>query len=254
MNEDEYKSRTEEPDRISCKLKLPNQEPTDAECYINEGQLVVTGKPPIVVLLHRIKAHNPGGYTSNHLEIVYSDDLDKNRKFSLEMDNAQYFDLTLSRAIDSAKSNWLESLPVGKRYAGFWRRFVAYIIDGVILNIIYWVIFIIVGLILSSTQSTDIGLFLGLTGGLYLLLFIISLLYYIGLWAWQGATPGKMAMGVKIVKADGSPIGLSRAILRYIGYIISAVIIYIGYLMIAWDSKKQGLHDKMAGTIVVKVR
>ena len=69
----------------------------------------------------------------------------------------------------------------------------------------------------------------------------------------QGKTPGKMVMGVEIVKTDGSPIGFGRAILRYVGYIISSIILFIGFLMIAFDSKKQGLHDKIAGTCVIKI-
>ncbi len=61
-----------------------------------------------------------------------------------------------------------------------------------------------------------------------------------------------MMMGVKIVKTDGSSIGIGKAILRYVGYYVSTIIIFIGYLMIAWDSRKQGLHDKIAGTLVIR--
>ena len=60
-----------------------------------------------------------------------------------------------------------------------------------------------------------------------------------------------MAMGVSIVIADGSPIGFSTTILRYIGYFISSIL-FLGYLMIAFDSKIQGLHNIIAGTYVIE--
>ena len=119
-------------------------------------------------------------------------------------------------------------------YGGFWRRFVAWIIDAVILGAL-------VGILAAIALET--ASWLG---------SVIGIVYVIGFWTWRGQTLGKMAMGVKIVKTDGSPIGIGRAILRYIGYLVSTIIIFIGYLMIAWDSKKQGLHDKIAGTYVVK--
>ncbi len=242
MNENEHKDNAEVPDRISCRLKLPHQEPTDAECYISEGRLVVTGKPPIVIPLHRIKTHMPGGLESREIELTYLDDLDKKQRMSLEMDNPQHFDLQLDRAIEKAKARWLESLPVGERYAGFWRRFVAYLLDGIILNIISWVLYFI--LIFLPYQMAIV---------IYIAFFIGSILYFPIFWAWQGATPGKMIMGIEIVKTDGRPIGIGRAIVRYIGYFVSAIIIYIGYLMIAMNKKKQGLHDMIAGTIVIRV-
>ena len=124
-------------------------------------------------------------------------------------------------------------MEVTMNYAGFWRRFVAWIIDAIILGVI-------TGILMAIFRTAS---WLGIP---------IGIIYVIGFCTWRGQTPGKMAMGVKIIKTDGSPIGIGRAILRYIGYLISAVIIFIGYLMIGWDSKKQGLHDKIAGTCVVK--
>jgi len=121
-------------------------------------------------------------------------------------------------------------------YAGFWRRFAAYIIDAIILGAVSGILIAIMG----AQQTTSL-----LSGA-------IGIIYIIGFWTWRGQTPGKMAMGVKIVKTDGSPIGIGRAILRYVGYFVSSIILLIGYLMIGWDSKKQGLHDKIAGTYVVK--
>ena len=121
-------------------------------------------------------------------------------------------------------------------YVGFWRMFVAYIIDAVILGAVSGILTVIMG---GQQTATWLG-------------SVIGIIYIVGFWTWRGQTLGKMAMGVRIIKTDGSPIGIGRAILRYIGYFVSTIIIFIGYLMIAWDSNKQGLHDKIAGTYVVK--
>ena len=61
-----------------------------------------------------------------------------------------------------------------------------------------------------------------------------------------------MLTGIAVVRDDGSPIGILGAIGRYIGYFVSEIILGIGYLMILWDSKNQGLHDKIAGTLVIR--
>ena len=123
-------------------------------------------------------------------------------------------------------------------YAVFWRRFVAYIVDVIILGIVSGILLAIFGQYSTMSYSTN----------------VIGIVYIIGFWTWRGQTPGKMALGVKIVQTDGSPIGFERSILRYIGYFVSAIILCIGFFMIAWDSKKQGLHDKIAGTYVVKTQ
>ena len=69
----------------------------------------------------------------------------------------------------------------------------------------------------------------------------------------KGGTPGKLILGMRIVNEEGNYIGIPMAILRYIGKLLSGVILGMGYLMIAFTDKKQGLHDKIAKTFVVKV-
>jgi uncharacterized RDD family membrane protein YckC len=126
-------------------------------------------------------------------------------------------------------------------YAGFWRRFAAWIIDAVILFVVGFIIGFIIAIVISP--PTSINLLLGA---------VLNFIYTIVFWTWRGQTLGKIVVGVKIIKTDGMPIGIGSAILRYIGYIVSAIIIYIGYIMIAFNSKKQGLHDKIADTYVVR--
>ncbi len=73
-------------------------------------------------------------------------------------------------------------------------------------------------------------------------------------WLHYGATPGKMLMGLRVVAvADGGPLSIKRAVLRYIGYFLSALPLYLGFLWALWDRRRQGFHDKIAGTTVVEV-
>ena len=83
--------------------------------------------------------------------------------------------------------------------------------------------------------------------------WLAGALYSILLWTyWNGQTLGKKAMGIKVVKEDGSPVDIVTAIIRYVGYLVSAFVFGLGYLWVIWDPKKQGWHDKIAKTVVVK--
>ena len=123
----------------------------------------------------------------------------------------------------------------GVEYAGFWIRFASYIIDAIILFVVGIVLAIAVG---------------GTSGAV--LQFAVGVVYTIGFWIAQGATPGKMAVGIRITTVDGGDIDFGRALLRYIGYIASAIILLIGYVMIGFTREKRGLHDYIAGTVVIK--
>ncbi len=123
----------------------------------------------------------------------------------------------------------------GVEYAGFWIRFASYIIDAIILFVVSIVLAIAVG---------------GTSG--FLLQLAVGVVYTIGFWIAQGATPGKMAVGIRITTVDGGDIDFGRALLRYIGYIASAIILLIGYVMIGFTREKRGLHDYIAGTVVIK--
>ena len=83
---------------------------------------------------------------------------------------------------------------------------------------------------------------------------ILLVLYTMGFWAWRGQTPGKIALRIRIVGVDERPIGAGRAIVRYIGYLVSTLAFFGGYLMISQTQRKQGLHDKIARTYVVRTK
>ena len=123
----------------------------------------------------------------------------------------------------------------GEIAAGFWIRFGAAMIDAVIL--------IVVLVVLSAIADTT-GYILGLA---------IGIAYTVGFWVSSGATPGKMVAGLKVVTVEGDAIGIGKALLRYFGYWVNALTLYIGYLFIAFRKDKRGLHDLIASTKVIRV-
>jgi uncharacterized RDD family membrane protein YckC len=129
------------------------------------------------------------------------------------------------------------------KYVGFGPRLLAAIIDSILLNIVGFII----GMVLQMVMGKS-----GLT-----LAQVISLainIYYIVFYqASTGQTLGKKAMGIKVVTLDGKKPSAGIFFLRdIVGKLVSAVILFIGFFMILWDGKKQGLHDKIASTVVVK--
>jgi len=129
-------------------------------------------------------------------------------------------------------------------YAGFWIRFGAAIIDLIILSIILYAIFRFIMFIIPTPVFITVFAFIA---------WLIEIGYVVAFWAWRGQTPGKMATGIKIIRTDSSPITWRYALLRYFGCIVSTIIVFIGFIWIAFDSRKQGLHDKIADTYVVKL-
>ncbi len=126
--------------------------------------------------------------------------------------------------------------------AGWWTRFLAILID--------WIGLIIIGGILSSIVSGGDALSASAQG----LQALLGLVYFLYFWSsyGKGQTVGMRALNIKVVKTDGSQLDLVGAFLRYIGLIISIVVVFIGVIWAAFDGQKQGWHDKIAGTYVVK--
>ncbi len=137
-------------------------------------------------------------------------------------------------------------------YGGFWLRVVAYIIDAILLNIASTVISLVVGggsMLMPDPTVDDIDF----TGqGITL---VIGWLYFALLESSErGATVGKMAVGLRVVTDQGKRLGFGHATGRYFAKIISAIILGIGFIMVAFTERKRGLHDMIAGTLVVKTR
>ena len=141
-------------------------------------------------------------------------------------------------------------------YAGFWIRFVAYIIDAIVLTLIKSVIGMVVGFGLTAMVNPDPNL-VSLNSGAYAMYNIVSLAigvaYFAGLESssWQ-ATLGKKALGLIVVDETGSRISIARAIGRYFAKILSAIILLIGFIMVAFTERKQGLHDLICKTLIIR--
>lgn len=131
-----------------------------------------------------------------------------------------------------------------QQYAGFGIRLVAYIIDAIIIGVI-------VGILTGIGRAVNSNALTGLSSGAGGLIGFLYLVYF---WATTGQTLGKRAMGLRVVGRDGGTggIGWGPAILRWIGYLISGFVFLLGFLWIIWDSEKQGWHDKIAGTHVIR--
>ena len=127
--------------------------------------------------------------------------------------------------------------PSGPR-AGFWRRFVAVIIDGIIISIAYGILFAALGR--------------GAGYGLGALISVAYFTYFEG--GEKGQTPGKMAMGIRVIDfGGGGSIGYGRAFVRWIGRIVSEIPLLLGYFWMLWDKERQTWHDKFANAVVVPV-
>jgi len=148
-------------------------------------------------------------------------------------------------------------------YAGFWLRFVAILIDGFVLGIVNLILVTpLIGFLGFSAASGDYSS-LSSDGGIatliagfaitYAAVFVAGWLYYAVMESSsKQGTLGKIVVGLKVSDMNGTRISFGKATGRYFGKIVSAIILYIGFMMAGFTEKKQGLHDIMAGCLVVK--
>jgi uncharacterized RDD family membrane protein YckC len=130
-------------------------------------------------------------------------------------------------------------------YAGFWQRAAAFLIDWLIVIVILVPVMIVVfGMREISLDPAE--------HSWDLLAPLAIAVAVIGFWRYCGATPGKLALAVKIVDAaTGQPPTTGRLVVRLLAYFVSALPLYLGFLWVAIDRRKQGWHDKIAGTVVI---
>lgn len=142
-------------------------------------------------------------------------------------------------------------------YGGFWRRFLAKFLDGLILGVVLMPLSLMLGLGIAGSgaaQSGDIGT--------VVLMQIVLQIFSIGLGiAFEvffirkfDATPGKMALGLKLLRADGEKLSVGRIIGRYFAHWLNAFTLLIGYIMAGFDDEKRALHDRLCDTRVIKTR
>ncbi len=138
-------------------------------------------------------------------------------------------------------------------HAGFWIRVVAYMLDFFLLIAVQSVLSLLIGIIIgmmgiATEDDPAINVVIWLFGT------VLSISYAVFFTGYCGQTPGKMALRIKVIRTDGSPVTYGRAALREVlGKFVSGILLGIGYLMVAFDSHKQGLHDKIADTYVIKL-
>jgi len=156
-----------------------------------------------------------------------------------------------------------------KAYGGFWIRFVARLIDGVIL----WVASQLLGGMLvaalvpdamramtlirsnpNDVQPEDFIVVLQVLGLIFATSVIVGLLYEIVFLRKTGATPGKMALGLRVERADGSRLSVGRIVGRHFASMLSSLVLCVGYIVAAFDAEKRALHDHLCDTRVVKTR
>lgn len=124
-----------------------------------------------------------------------------------------------------------------QKYAGFWIRVAASLVDAIITGTIYSLLRKIPFLPFPIDNFN----------------FLIPALYDILLWVnWDGQTVGKSLFGLKIVREDKEKIDYKTAVIRYLGAVLASIPLCLGFLWVVWDKKKQGWHDKIAKTLVVK--
>jgi uncharacterized RDD family membrane protein YckC len=149
--------------------------------------------------------------------------------------------------------------PGGVRFAGFWIRFVAWFVDILITGIPMGIVIGATGAVqcTSAITTTDsLGTYTTapvctFNPAVELFSVLVGLIYFAAMWS-TGATVGQRLLGLRVVDAaSGANIGLVRAFVRYVGYIIASIPLALGLIWAGFDLRKQGWHDKIANTLVV---
>jgi uncharacterized RDD family membrane protein YckC len=133
-------------------------------------------------------------------------------------------------------------------YAGFWIRFLAKFVDGILLQVVGLGLRFLLSLVMTATDQP---------GAFFLITWLVSLIigasystYFVGK---HGATPGKMACRLRIIMADGGKVTYLRAFGRYFAEALSSLTLGIGYIMAAFDEEKRSLHDRVCDTRVIRL-
>jgi uncharacterized RDD family membrane protein YckC len=134
-------------------------------------------------------------------------------------------------------------------YAGFWKRFAAFVIDFILLMIIGFAVGVTIALIMAAGGSRDTrgAEALGNVAGI-----LINWIYYAAMESSRlQATLGKLALGIKVTDLEGQRISFGRSTGRNFAKFFSGILLGVGFIKIAFTKRKQGLHDQLAGTLVV---
>lgn len=130
-------------------------------------------------------------------------------------------------------------------------RAIAFFLDIVIVSLVT-AITLGIGLFIAGLDLFSATRFLNMIGSVYFLMFIFASTYFVFLHGYGGKTIGKMIMGIRTIKDNGEPTDINSSFIRWVGYFISTVFLFAGFLWAIFDPMYQTWHDKLAGTCVVK--
>jgi uncharacterized RDD family membrane protein YckC len=149
-------------------------------------------------------------------------------------------------------------------YVGFWPRVVAACVDTLWLLPVLWIVSSVYEHLsnalvergtreLANLSASDLAGMLAPTPTELVVNYLLPAMLVVVFWMRLGATPGKMLFNARIVDADtGAPASPRQLVIRYLGYYVSMLPLFLGLLWVGWDPRKQGWHDKLAGTVVVR--
>jgi len=152
-------------------------------------------------------------------------------------------------------------------YGGFWLRFIAYILDTIIIGMVEWLLILpilaVLGMHMALADNLEhldkadpamiVVAALSAGSGLYLSALLVTWLYFSLFQSGpRQATPGKMIFGLVVIDSNGARLSFARASLRYFSKFLSSAVLMIGYIIAGFNPKKQALHDMIANTFVVK--
>ncbi len=152
---------------------------------------------------------------------------------------------------------WQQGPSLSPKFAGFWIRSIAFLCDSFLIQLIIWILVAVsfFGYITGSGKGPSLDqaslLFELPWGSLAGVDLIVSLSYFTFFLGRTGQTPGKMLFSLKVLRRDGKGISYPQALVRTIGYYLNHLTLGIGFLWIAVDRRKQGFHDKIAGTVEI---
>jgi len=134
------------------------------------------------------------------------------------------------------------------------KRLIAYIIDGAIISVVFFVLAVVLGTLIGAAGQSGREFLASAGIVIYMLVFLVLWIgYFPWFWSHGGQTPGHKALGMRVVvEEDGSQLGFGGGLVRLFGYFVSGLVFWIGFIWILIDKRRRGWHDIMAGTIVVE--
>jgi uncharacterized RDD family membrane protein YckC len=141
--------------------------------------------------------------------------------------------------------------PSSSTYSGLATRALAGVVDVLIIQAVAWIVGAVAAVAASMFDpSEDLQKVLIAAGAVVAALWTAG--YFVFFWSTTGQTPGDRVMEIRVQDAsDGRPLHFARAVLRLLGALVSALLLFVGYLMILVDDRRRALHDRLVGSVVV---